>query len=168
VHRRICSLLVVPLLAGACAVQMRLKDSEIPDGAIPQIHSTTPVAVRPRIVGTTKHELAIAGANVTVNEDQFSGELANRVLAVLRAQSVAIDPEAERSVELQVVRVALQPDMTFFCVIDFNRRLGDGRLRGLQSRSKNWNYETACAEALSQAAVDLLDDPDTRAYLEAK
>jgi hypothetical protein len=163
---RICSLWALPLVLGACAVQMRLKESKIPDGAIAKLHATAPVSVRPRVVGSTKHALEIAGPNITVDEDQFSSELVNRVLEALLAQSVPVDPDAERSIELQVVRVALQPDRTFFCVIDFNRRLEDGRLRGLQSRSKNWNYETACGEALSQAVVDLLDDPETRAYLE--
>jgi hypothetical protein len=165
-HLRIASLLVLPLVLGACTVQMRLVEAKIPDGAIAKLHAPNPIAVRPRLVGSAKRPLSIGSMTINVDEDQFSSELVNRVLGALRAQSVPLDPDAARSVELQVVRVALQPDSTFLCVVDFNRRLGDGRVRGLQSRSRNWNYETACAEALSQAVADTLSDPDTRAYLE--
>jgi hypothetical protein len=164
---RFRSLIALPLLAGGCAVHMQAAEGKIPEGAIPKLDVTTPVAIRPRIVGSAKHELPIAGANVTVDEVQFSSELANGVLEALRLQSAPVDPDAARSVELQVVRVALQPDRTIFCVIDFNRRLGDGRVRGLQSRSKDWNFQTACSDALAQAVVDTLNDPDTRSYLEA-
>ena len=77
-----------------------------------------------------------------------------------------VDPGAERYIEIRVVRVSLQPTMTFDCVIDFNRWLGEGRVRGLQSRANSWNFQNACNAALSQAAADTLNDPDTHAYLE--
>lgn len=163
---RIHSLLLLSLALGACAVQMRIKDAKIPNGDIATLHASSPIAVRPRIVDGPKRKIAIAGPDVTVDEDQFSSELVNRVVEELRSQSVPVDPDASRSIELQVVRVSLQPDRTIYCVIDFNRRLGDGELRGLQSRAKNSNYETACGEALSRAVVDTLNDSTTRSYLE--
>jgi hypothetical protein len=51
-------------------------------------------------------------------------------------------------------------------VIDFNRRLGEGPLRGLQSRAKNgWDARKACSAAASQVIIDTLNDPAVREYL---
>ena len=124
--------------------------------------------MRARLTGDPKRKLSIAGPDVVVSEDEFTSALVNGLVQTLRQQSARVDPNAERSIEIRVVRVSLQPTMTFDCVIDFNRWLGGGRLRGLQSRASNWNFQSACTAALSQAAVDTLNDPDTKTYLEGK
>jgi hypothetical protein len=64
------------------------------------------------------------------------------------------------------VRISIHPKPQYTCVIDFNRRLGSGPVRGLQSRAENgWDARKACSAAASQVVIDTLNDPSMRDYL---
>jgi hypothetical protein len=154
------------LLTSGCTTPLHPKPFEVQQSSIPNLEARQPVAIRARLDGGPKRTLQIAGPDVVVSEDEFTTALVDRIIQTLRDRTVPLDPNSQRAVEFQVVRVSLQPTMDFDCVIDFNRKLGDGRLHGLQSRAKSWNFEKACAAAVSQAVVDALNDPDTRTYLE--
>lgn len=159
---------VFGLLALACATHLRPGESEISAGAIPRIDATGSVAVRAAHAGAGERALPGPGVDVVVDDAEFAAELASRLSKQLQQNGVRIEADAERTIEIQVVRVSLHPEPTFTCVIDFNRRLGDAAVRGFQSRATNWNFERSCAAAVSQAVVDLLNDPSTLAYLEQK
>jgi hypothetical protein len=159
-------LMATALFTAACAAPLKPKEIEPQQASIQQVRTQHPIAVRARLTGDAKRKLSMAGPDVVVSEDEFTSALVNGLIQTLRQHSVRVDPGAERSIEVQVVRVSLQPTMTFDCVIDFNRWLGQGPVRGLQSRANSWNFQNACNAALSQAAADTLNDPGTRAYLE--
>jgi hypothetical protein len=79
---------------------------------------------------------------------------------------VRVERGAGRQVEMQVVRITIHMKPQYTCVIDFNRRLGEGPLRGLQSRAKSgMNARRACSAAAAQVVIDTLNDPLFREYL---
>lgn len=163
------ALLWIPLclaLLPACGtVRMKPADFPVADAQIPALARDLQIAVRPRFSRTPLRELRITGTNPIVSDDEFTASLVERLSRTLRERGVTLDPDAPRSIEIQVVKVALQQDLSLFCVIDFNRWLGDGRVRGLQSRARSVSFRTACAAAVSQAAVETLRDPETLAYV---
>lgn len=149
----------------SCTSHLNPRDLDIQEISIPSLQNIKPVTVRARLIGSKKRELPLAGADVIVNDDEFSEVLVDRLIGSLKHNNVPVVPESERLIEIQVVRVSLQPDMTFYCVIDFNRKLGKGEFYGFQSRSKNWNFKTACEDALNNTVTDILNDQDTIKYL---
>lgn len=153
------------LLPACGTVRMRPPEFPVADARVPALARDIRIAIRPRFSRTPPRELRLTGANPIVSDDEFTAALVERLSRTLRERGVTLDPDAPRSIDLQVVRIALQPDRTFFCVIDFNRWLGDGRVRGLQSRAKSVSSRKACAVALSEAVVDTLSDPETLAYV---
>ncbi len=77
-----------------------------------------------------------------------------------------VEPGSDRLVEIQIVRITIHMKPQYTCVIDFNRRLGSGPVRGLQSRAQNgWDARKACSAAASQVVIDTLSDPSLRDYL---
>ncbi len=144
---------------------MKPPDFRVEEAQIPALARDIRIAIHPRFSHTPLRELRITGANPIVSDDEFTAALVERLSRTLRERGVTLDPDASRAIEIQVVRVALQPDYAIFCVIDFNRWLGDGRVRGLQSRARSVSFRTACAAAVSQAVVDTLSDPETLAYV---
>ncbi len=165
---KICFIVLISLALESCSTRLDPKDLDIKSIVSPVLQNIKPVAVRAKTIGTKEKVLPIAGSDIIVNEDEFTQALAERLIATLKQNNVPVVPGADRVIEVQVVKVALQPDRTHYCVIDFNRRLGNDEFFGFQSRSKNWNYETACEEALNNTVTDLLSDQDTVKYLKGE
>jgi hypothetical protein len=149
----------------SCTSHLNPRDLDIQAISIPTLQNINSVTIRARLIGSKERELPLAGTDVIVNEDEFTEVLVERLIDTLKHNNVPVAPKSERSIELQVVRVSLQPGMTFYCVIDFNRKLGKGEVYGFQSRSKSWNYETACEDALKNTVTDIIQNQDTIKYL---
>lgn len=126
------------------------------------------ISIRTNFVGTKERELPLAGVTVTVKENEFTKVLASGIKGALRRNKFVLDSNAEKSIEVQVVRVSLQPDRSIYCVIDYNCKLGDGVFYGFQSRAKNWSFITACENALIKAVSDILHEPNTVKYLQGE
>jgi hypothetical protein len=103
--------------------------------------------------------------SLSVDEDQYTTSVIERLAEQLREHGVRVESGADHVIEIQVVRISVHPKPQFTCVIDFNRRLGEGPARGLQSRAKSWAAPKACSAAASQVVIDILNDPSTRDYL---
>lgn len=88
-----------------------------------------------------------------------------RLAEQLRDRGVRTEPGADLLLEIQVVRISVHPKPQFTCVIDFNRKLGGGPVRGLQSRAESWDARKACSAAASQVVIDTLNDQTVRDYL---
>jgi hypothetical protein len=132
---------------------------------VPSLQNTKSISVKAHLVGTKKRAIPLPGVTVSVNEDEFTTVLVAKLTEALQRGNVTVLANSSRVVELQVVRVSIQPELTMHCVIDYNRKLGDGEFYGFQSRSNSWNFITACDEALQKAANKILSDPDTVSYL---
>lgn len=157
---------IAVLACWSCTSHLSPRDLDTQDvSTTPSLQNIKPVTIRAKLVGTKERVQPLAGTDVIVNEDEFTQVLVERLIESLKRNNVPVVPASERSIEIQVVRVSLQPDMTFYCVIDFNRKLGNGEFYGFQSRSKNWNYETACEDAIKTTVTDILHDQDTIKYL---
>jgi hypothetical protein len=163
---RLIVISIVILASWSCTSHLSPRDLDTQDvSTIPSLQNIKPVTIRAKLVGSKERVQPLAGSDVIVNEDEFTQVLVERLIESLKRNNVPVVPASERSIEIQVVKVSLQPDMTFYCVIDFNRKLGNGEFYGFQSRSKNWNYETACVDALKTTVTDILHDQDTIKYL---
>jgi hypothetical protein len=149
----------------SCTTRLSPHDLDIEGISVPPLQNIKPVTIRAKLVGSKERELPLAGTDVIVNEDEFTAVLVERLIDTLKKNNVPVVSESERSIEIQVVRVSLQPDRTFYCVIDFNRKLGNGDFYGFQSRAKNWNFNTACEDALKNTVNDILNNQDTIKYL---
>jgi len=134
----------------------------------PPLQDLTPITLRARPVGSKIREVPLPGASVTVNEDEFTDVLVDRMNEALKRKNIPVVSNSDRIVEIQVVRVSLQADRTIYCVIDFNRKLGDGDFYGFQSRSKNMNFITSCDEALTRAANDIFNNQETITFLKGE
>lgn len=146
----------------ACTTPLHPKASKLGMESVPPLEVPGSVAVRAQLTGQPGRILHLAGPDVVVTNDEFSTAIATRLMNAFEARGIAVAPEASRWIEIQVIQVALQPAMTFDCVIDVTRKLSDGDVRGVQSRATNWNFETACGDAASQAVIDILRDPKLR------
>lgn len=160
-----CAAVVPLLLLAACTLPVKPKDSAIAPGAVTAFENAAPVAVRAVLVGRESRTIPVAGGKLVVNEDDFSGAMVSRMIAALETHGVPVEDASPRIIEIQVVRVSIHTTASFDCVIDFNRRLGGGPLRGMQARAGKWDIEKACGDATSQAAIEALMDADMRAYL---
>ena len=107
--------------------------------------------------------------NVSVDEDEYTTAVITGLAKELRKHGVRVESGADHLVEIQVVRVTIHPKPQYTCVIDFNRRLGTGPVRGLQSRTqRGWDARKACEAAASQVVIDTLNDPSLRDYLKGE
>lgn len=149
----------------SCTYHLSPRELDIQKSPVSSLKNIKPVSVRAKLVGSKEKVLPLAGTNVSVNEDEFTDVLVERLIDALRDNNIPVVPASDRSIELQVVDVSLQPDRTIYCVIDFNRKLGKGDFYGFQSRSKDWNFKTACEDALKNTITDILNDADTIKYL---
>lgn len=157
---------VFMFLGMSCSIHLKPQDFEMKEFSVPDLHNIQPVTIQSRIIGAKDRSLSLPGSTIaTVNEDEFTEVLVKRLKSIIEGKNVSIESRAKKSIEIQVVRVSIQPDRTMFCVIDFNRKLGDGEFYGFQSRSKHWSFITSCDNALRQAAIDTLADQDTIRYL---
>ena len=162
-------LTIIVMFAGlSCTTRLNPHDLDIEVASVPPLQNIKPVTIRAKLVGSKERELPLAGTDVIVNEDEFTEVLVERLIDTLKKNNVPVVPNSERSIEIQVVRVSLQPDRTFHCVIDFNRKLGNGDFYGFQSRAKDWNFETSCEEALKNTVNDILNNRDTIKYLKGE
>lgn len=107
----------------------------------------------------------VSADTIRWNDQDFAEEIAARLREELEQMGVPVQEGAGRVLELEGVRVSILVAMRCHCAIDLNRRLGDGPLRGYQSRGSGRNVEKACQEALSNAVLDTLADPDVERYL---
>jgi hypothetical protein len=107
----------------------------------------------------------LPGRKMTVDLQEHTEALVERVRAALADQGVTVAPEAPITMELEVVYVNILPQMRFHCLVDFTVRAGNGYVRGHQARDKSGNAEKACNAALSRAAFELLADEQVQRYL---
>ncbi len=165
---RFAVLLNFSITVCACSVRLNPDDFTQRYTDLPQLRNLQPLTVKVNLSGTKDKALPLAGPDVIINEDEFTNELAKRLKDNLEHNGVSVVPDSSRVIEIKTTHIALQPDRTIYCVIDFNRKLGDGAFYGFQARSKNWNYKTACDEALNQAVSLILNDSDTLKYLKGE
>lgn len=165
VHR--FALLSMIWLWVACTTPLRPGNFEVEDGRIPRFSLSSPVAIRGiyDYAGDRKF-LLTGGTNVLVSYDEFTTALATRTAELLRSRGVEVEPAAEKTVEIQVVRVSVLQRPTMTCVIDFNLRIGDSTVRGFQSRATRFLYPSACAEAVSEAVIAILKNDSVIDFLQ--
>lgn len=166
--RKITFVLITALLNVSCTATLNPQEFDIANTVAPNLKDVKPISIKAKIIGKKTTEIPLPGGNVLINEDEFTQSLVDRIADRLKRSNVPIVPASERSIEIQVVKVSIQPTNTIYCVIDFNRKLNNEEFYGFQSRSKNWNYETACEQALSNAVNDVLIDPNTLRYLKGE
>jgi hypothetical protein len=165
---KITFIVITALLNVSCTTTLNPKDFESENLATPNFMGVKPLAIKAKMTGNKATEAPLPGGNVLISEDEFTQALVDRLIETLKRSNAPIIPASERSIEIQVVKVSLQPTNTIHCVIDFNRKLGKEEFYGFQSRSKNWSYETACEEALKDAVNDVLTDRNTLRYLKGE
>ena len=154
----------VAVIALGCVTPVSPGKFDIPDGAVHSIEGG-PVDLLGPLAFNREREVSIPGGKASVDEDEYTTAVVKRLAEQLRAHGVRVEPGANRVIEIRVVRVSIQPQPTFTCVIDFNRRLGDGPVQGLQSRAESWNFQKSCSAATAQVVIDILNDPTTLDFL---
>lgn len=162
--------LLLNFLITLCACSARLNPGDFKQQIIssPQLKNLQALTVKANLTGTQDKALPLAGVDVVINSDEFTKEIVKRLTENLEHNGISVVSNSSRVIEIQTTHVGLQPDRTFYCVIDFNRKLGANVYYGFQARSKNWSYETACEEALNQAVSLILNDSDTLKYLKGE
>lgn len=161
--------LIVGLISLIISCSVPLKPTTFEAESLPySLSSAYPLAVKAKLTGKQSYELEMAGPNISVNDDEFTNTVVDQLTRTLQKNGVFVDPNSNRIIEIQVVHIAVQPSGNMFCVIDFNRTLDDGRIRGLQARAGSWNYEKACKQALTNTVAELLKDSETVEYIAGK
>lgn len=150
----------------SCSAHIDPSDFDMDEVAAPAINISKAIAIRPNLTGTKERVLPLAGASAIVNEDEFTKVLTDKIGSALKNKNYPVVADSHRAIEIQVVRVSLQPTSTMYCVIDYNLKLGDGKYYGFQSSNKNWSFKTACENALQNAANDILNAKSTVEYLQ--
>jgi hypothetical protein len=158
------TLLVLLFNVGCGTIVHTPKDFEL-DQPWPTVKAKRPVEVRNGNAVAGRFEIALPGRSMTVDLQEYTESLADRVRAELTRQGVSIETGAPTTVEIEVVYVNILPQMRFHCVVDFTLRAGNGYVRGHQARAKSGNPQKACNAALSEAAVKLLADGLLQDYL---
>lgn len=111
------------------------------------------------------HVVPLGVGSLSLDEDEYTTAIITGLAEQLRKHGIRVETGADRRIEIQVVQILIHPKPQFTCVIDFNRKLGSGRVRGLQSRAESWNSGKVCSAAASQIVIDTLNDPVLRDYL---
>ena len=141
------------------------KDFEL-EAAWPAVDVQGGVSVQSGTAEAGKFTIDLAGANMTVDRQEYTDALVARVVAVLAQQGATLEGDVQKSLELLVVYVNILPGAgRFHCVIDFTVRAGDGYVRGHQARANSMSIDRACNAALSEAALACLSDPQLQEYL---
>ena len=130
--------LAVSALTLGCVVAALPGDLEIPDAAIEPIVAE-PVELRGSFSLQGSHIIPQIVGGLSVDLDQYTIAVITRMAEELRGQGAIVESAAEHRIEIQVVRISIHPEPLFTCVIDFNRRLGDGPALGFQSRANSWD-----------------------------
>jgi hypothetical protein len=155
---------VAVAMALGCVTPAPPGNSRIPDGAIKSIAGGA-VELRGNFGMKGRRVISQGVGSVSVDEDEYTTAVITRLAEQLREHGVRVESGAGHLIEIQIVRVTIHPKPQYTCVIDFNRKLGSGPVRGLQSRDKRWNAPKACAAATDRVVIDILNDPATRDYL---
>lgn len=156
--------LVLHLGTGCATIQHTPKDYDLGE-PWPGVTASGPVSVRTGNAPAGRFTIDLPGQSMTIDLQEYTEALAQRVRKALSEQGVATEPEAARVIEVEVVYANILPQMRFHCVVDFTVRTGDGYVRGRQARDKSGNPQKACNAALSRAAFELLGDERVRRYL---
>lgn len=122
----------------------------------------SPVSV---VSGHSETPLSRFNANGMVFEadlNQFSDELAKLVRESLEKAGTPIAP-GHKTLEVHVVYL----DLMFQgpCLLDFNTRLGNGEVLGMQSIGDSSNFATGCRAAFESAVLQIINDQRTIAYM---
>jgi hypothetical protein len=150
--------------AGCATITHTPKDYEF-DEPWPTVRSSGPVAVRSGNAREGRFTIDLAGRSMTVDLQEYTEALVQRVQEALSEQGVAVEPDAATAIEIEVVYANILPQMRNNCVVDFTVRAGNGYVRGHQARQKSGNPQKACNAALSRAAFELLADEQLQRYL---
>jgi hypothetical protein len=135
------------------------------NAAIPAL-AGGPVELRGNFAMKGSHVISQGIGSLSVDEDEYTTAIVTSLAKQLREHGVRVESGADRRVEMQVVQILIHPKPQFTCVIDFNRKLGNDPVRGLQARAESWDARKACSAAASQVVIDILQDPAMRDYLE--
>lgn len=159
-----CLCLAAAVVTLGCVTPAPPGRFEIPDTAIEGIEGG-PIELRGSFGMKGRRVISQGVGSLSVDEDEYTRAVIARLADQLRQHGVPIEPGADRLVEIQVTRISIHPQPQFTCVIDFNRRLGDGPARGFQSRAKSWDARKACSAAAAQVVIDTLNAQSMRDYL---
>jgi hypothetical protein len=149
---------------GCVTINHTPKDYELNE-PWPTVRSSGPVAVRSGNAPEGRFTIKLAGQSMTVDLQEYTDALVQRVQEALSEQGVAVEPNAATAIEIEVVYANILPQMRAQCVVDFTVRAGSGYVRGHQARHHSGNPQKACNAALSRAAFVLLADEQLQRYL---
>ena len=163
---RPCLLIASVLLfnAGCATLDHTPKDFKLEE-PWPTLRASGPVAVHSGDAVAGRFEIKLAGASMTVDLQEYSEALVDRVRTALTSQGITVEEGAPTTVEIEVIYTNILPQMRNHCVVDFSVRAGNGYVRGHQARANSGNPQKACNAALSQAAFVLLADEVIQEYL---
>ena len=155
------------IASAACSFHMNPHDFDSEEIAffLPY-HLKNPIAVRAKLNNKPERELPLTGTDVFVKEDQFAEVIVERLKNTLKKQGAIIDPNSKKSIEIEVVRVSLMTTARIYCVIDYNRKLGDEEFYGFQSRFNEVSF-FGCNQAIDFAVTQILSDPGVINYLKS-
>jgi len=104
------SISICAILSGvSCTINLDPHEFDIEGIKVVSLSGIESVAVHPKLVGAKERELLLAATTVIVDEDEFTKVLTGEVEKVLKENSVHVNSDSEKSIEIQVVRVSLQP-----------------------------------------------------------
>ena len=160
----------IAILCASCTANINPHDFSTADINLPNllVKPSTSISVEPHLVDTKERAIPLVGFNIVVSENEFTKVLTTKIQDSLKSKNIAIDPSSNKVIKIQVSRVSLQPDMVMNCVIDYNLKLGNGLFYGFQTRSKNWNFKTACEKALKNAVNEILNNQSMVKYIKEK
>jgi len=156
--------LVLLFSAGCVTIAHTPKDYGL-DEAWPTGKTSGAADVRSGNAAAGRFTIDLPGQAMTLDLQEYTEAIVNRVRAALAAQGVAVEPDAPTAVEIEVVYANILPTMQYHCVVDFTVRAGNGYVRGHQARDTSGNPQKACNAALSRAAFELLADDQLQLYL---
>ena len=157
----------VPLLlfsAGCMTINHTPEEFEL-DEPWPIVRSSGPVAVRGGNAPEGRFTIDLPGPQMTVDLQEYTEALVQRVREALSGQGTAIESDAATIIEIEVVYANILLQMRANCVVDFTVRAGNGYVRGHQARAGSRKLQKACDAALSRAAFELLADEQIQRYL---
>jgi hypothetical protein len=165
-RRARCAAALAVLAAAGCTTTLEPRELEGRIEAPWRATSAEPVFVTTPPEGSMGWEKRrVSTTTIRWNDQDFAEEIVARLREELGQMGVPVQEGAARVIELEGVRVSILVALRNHCVIDLNRRLGEGPLRGYQSRGSGSSVEKACQEALSNAVLDTLADPDVERTL---
>ncbi len=160
----LATLLVLAFGAGCTTITHTPKDYKIKD-TWPTVRASGPVEVRSGNARSGRFEIELAGQSMSIDLQEYTEALAQRVRAALADQGVAVETGPRTAFELEVVYANILPQIRNHCVVDFTVRADNGYVRGHQARAKSGDAKKACNAALSEAALEMLADEILQRYM---